>query len=268
MSFFFSFFSFFPFFLSYCLSGREASPDSDTAEHLENGVHLQPGTQQRKGSLTHRHAQGLYSLTGQPSLAASPASRSFRGSQLASFRQAVPNAGFPRPLSEPTHSSSSYGSKVQSLQYGGRSSRTNLNHLNKILRAKKMQRQAVTGNNVVKKRGPGRPRKHPLPSPPPPPSTPTSSQDPHAKHSKRGGGGGFEAEGQNKRGKKRRHYEQGGVENREAQHEQERQMQGGGRKPEHLSSHRLDIPGRGYQLWLQTVKVLPCVVWSCAPVHR
>uniref|UniRef100_A0A8B9HPI7 ASH1 like histone lysine methyltransferase n=1 Tax=Astyanax mexicanus TaxID=7994 RepID=A0A8B9HPI7_ASTMX len=52
--------------------------------------------------------------------------------------------------------------------------KNNLHHVNKILRAKKLQRQARTGNNVVKKRGPGRPRKHPLPSPPPspPPSVP------------------------------------------------------------------------------------------------
>ncbi|XP_068603624.1 histone-lysine N-methyltransferase ASH1L [Brachionichthys hirsutus] len=48
-------------------------------------------------------------------------------------------------------------------------SKHRLHHVNKILRAKKLQRQARTGNNVVKKRGPGRPRKHPLPSPPPSP---------------------------------------------------------------------------------------------------
>uniref|UniRef100_A0A3Q2PDK7 Ash1 (absent, small, or homeotic)-like (Drosophila) n=1 Tax=Fundulus heteroclitus TaxID=8078 RepID=A0A3Q2PDK7_FUNHE len=48
-------------------------------------------------------------------------------------------------------------------------SKHSLHHVNKILRAKKLQRQARTGNNVVKKRGPGRPRKYPLPSPPPSP---------------------------------------------------------------------------------------------------
>uniref|UniRef100_A0A8C4RN22 Ash1 (absent, small, or homeotic)-like (Drosophila) n=1 Tax=Erpetoichthys calabaricus TaxID=27687 RepID=A0A8C4RN22_ERPCA len=37
----------------------------------------------------------------------------------------------------------------------------NLDHVNKILKAKKLQRQARTGNNIVKRR-PGRPRKHPL----------------------------------------------------------------------------------------------------------
>uniref|UniRef100_A0AAY4AK16 ASH1 like histone lysine methyltransferase n=1 Tax=Denticeps clupeoides TaxID=299321 RepID=A0AAY4AK16_9TELE len=52
----------------------------------------------------------------------------------------------------------------------------NLNHLNRILRAKKIQRQAITGNNMVKKRGPGRPRKHN-----PPPSKPCH-QMPGQKH--------------------------------------------------------------------------------------
>ncbi|XP_072840384.2 histone-lysine N-methyltransferase ASH1L [Pogona vitticeps] len=39
----------------------------------------------------------------------------------------------------------------------------NLDHVNKILKAKKLQRQSRTGNNFVKRR-PGRPRKYPLPS--------------------------------------------------------------------------------------------------------
>ncbi|TSO05407.1 Histone-lysine N-methyltransferase ASH1L [Bagarius yarrelli] len=51
--------------------------------------------------------------------------------------------------------------------------KNNLHHVNKILRAKKLQRQARTGNNMVKKRGPGRPRKNPLPSPSPVPPTPS-----------------------------------------------------------------------------------------------
>uniref|UniRef100_A0A672P6V4 Histone-lysine N-methyltransferase ASH1L-like n=1 Tax=Sinocyclocheilus grahami TaxID=75366 RepID=A0A672P6V4_SINGR len=55
--------------------------------------------------------------------------------------------------------------------------KNNLHHVNKILRAKKLQRQARTGNNMVKKRGPGRPRKHPLPSPPPSPPPQTSEQE-------------------------------------------------------------------------------------------
>lgn len=37
----------------------------------------------------------------------------------------------------------------------------NFEHVQKILRAKRLQRQAKTGNNVVKRR-PGRPRKQPL----------------------------------------------------------------------------------------------------------
>ncbi|XP_062867038.1 histone-lysine N-methyltransferase ASH1L [Trichomycterus rosablanca] len=62
--------------------------------------------------------------------------------------------------------------------------KNNLHHVNKILRAKKLQRQARTGNNMVKKRGPGRPRKNPLPSPPasPPMSPPHPAPEPE-KHS-------------------------------------------------------------------------------------
>ncbi|XP_018420740.1 PREDICTED: histone-lysine N-methyltransferase ASH1L [Nanorana parkeri] len=41
------------------------------------------------------------------------------------------------------------------------SSKKNLDHVNKILKAKKLQRQSRTGNNIVKRR-PGRPRKYPL----------------------------------------------------------------------------------------------------------
>ncbi|XP_063802675.1 histone-lysine N-methyltransferase ASH1L [Pseudophryne corroboree] len=42
-------------------------------------------------------------------------------------------------------------------------SKRNLDHVNKILKAKKLQRQSRTGNNIVKRR-PGRPRKYPLDS--------------------------------------------------------------------------------------------------------
>ncbi|KAM8884471.1 histone-lysine N-methyltransferase ASH1L isoform 1-T1 [Synchiropus picturatus] len=52
------------------------------------------------------------------------------------------------------------------LSHRMQQSKHSLYHVNKILRAKKLQRQARTGNNMVKKRGPGRPRKNPLPSPP------------------------------------------------------------------------------------------------------
>ncbi|RVE67214.1 hypothetical protein OJAV_G00115150 [Oryzias javanicus] len=64
-------------------------------------------------------------------------------------------------------------------------SKHSLHHVNKILRAKKLQRQARTGNNVVKKRGPGRPRKYPLPSPPPPSPPPVESNE--ARQRDRGG---------------------------------------------------------------------------------
>lgn len=41
------------------------------------------------------------------------------------------------------------------------STKKNLDHVNKILKVKRLQRQAKTGNNIVKKRR-GRPRKQPL----------------------------------------------------------------------------------------------------------
>ncbi|XP_037548842.1 histone-lysine N-methyltransferase ASH1L isoform X3 [Nematolebias whitei] len=60
-------------------------------------------------------------------------------------------------------------SSLAHLSHLAQPSKRSLHHVNKILRAKKLQRQARTGNNMVKKRGPGRPRKYPLPSPPPSP---------------------------------------------------------------------------------------------------
>lgn len=47
----------------------------------------------------------------------------------------------------------------------------NFEHVQKILRAKRLQRQAKTGNNVIKRR-PGRPRKQPLEE-----SEPTNSRE-------------------------------------------------------------------------------------------
>ncbi|XP_013868611.1 histone-lysine N-methyltransferase ASH1L isoform X2 [Austrofundulus limnaeus] len=60
-------------------------------------------------------------------------------------------------------------SSLPHLSHRAQPFKRSLHHVNKILRAKKLQRQARTGNNMVKKRGPGRPRKYPLPSPPPSP---------------------------------------------------------------------------------------------------
>ncbi|KAL4617511.1 SET-binding protein-like [Arapaima gigas] len=62
--------------------------------------------------------------------------------------------------------------EVEQIQRDGRnicpyskilSTKKNLDHVNKILKAKRLQRQAKTGNNIVKKRR-GRPRKQPLPT--------------------------------------------------------------------------------------------------------
>ncbi|XP_031431712.1 histone-lysine N-methyltransferase ASH1L-like isoform X3 [Clupea harengus] len=229
-------------------TGRKASPDSDSAEVPENGVHFQHRVQHRSLSLLYRHAHRYSSLPGQSLLPAPPAAGSLKGRRLSSCRQMGRNAGFPGALTEFAQSPSPYGSRPRaSSECSTRSSKSSLNHLNKILRAKKMQRQAVTGNNVVKKRGPGRPRKYPLPSPSPPPAD-TTTQDPHPKDAARGGGVVEEAgQGPFKRRKKRRCYERGEAEDREEQkrHEEDRRMRGGGKKAEfpqteHLSSRSLE----------------------------
>ncbi|KAL2084703.1 hypothetical protein ACEWY4_020221 [Coilia grayii] len=240
---------------------REPSPDSDCGEALDNGIHLEPlHLQHWSTSALHRHAHRHAPLPGQPSLHAPPASGGLRGRKLSSCRRMGPNTGFPEPLSEQAHSPSSYGHRARpGSEYGagGRSSKSSLNHLNKILRAKKMQRQAVTGNNVVKKRGPGRPRKYPLPSPPHTPATATatatpttSTREPHHRDGARGGAG--VEEGTLKRGKKRRCPERGGAGRDRQQEEQERleevhQMRGGGGKKadsfhiEQLSCRSLEV---------------------------
>ncbi|XP_019958031.2 histone-lysine N-methyltransferase ASH1L isoform X1 [Paralichthys olivaceus] len=112
-------------------------------------------------------------------------------------------------------------------------SKHSLHHVNKILRAKKLQRQARTGNNVVKKRGPGRPRKHPLPSPPPSPPpvvelNPTRQRDRGGERS--AGVRGWEGDtvtdaieavvqGQRRKGQKRKHWERDGDEEEEEEEE-------------------------------------------------
>ncbi|KTF95446.1 hypothetical protein cypCar_00018437 [Cyprinus carpio] len=122
--------------------------------------------------------------------------------------------------------------------------KNNLHHVNKILRAKKLQRQARTGNNMVKKRGPGRPRKHPLPSPSPSPPPQTSEQENHPLPERHRGSGLWEGDtvvdviesviqSQRRKGGKRKRWEretEGGdeeeeepAEEREGEEEEERQ---------------------------------------------
>ncbi|XP_034561076.1 histone-lysine N-methyltransferase ASH1L isoform X1 [Notolabrus celidotus] len=113
-------------------------------------------------------------------------------------------------------------------------SKHSLHHVNKILRAKKLQRQARTGNNMVKKRGPGRPRKHPLPSPPPSPPPPVVEMNQN-RHKDRAGerpavGRGKEGDtvtdaiesvvqGQRRKGQKRKHWERCGEDEEEEEEE-------------------------------------------------
>ncbi|XP_014899870.1 histone-lysine N-methyltransferase ASH1L isoform X1 [Poecilia latipinna] len=114
-------------------------------------------------------------------------------------------------------------------------SKHSLHHVNKILRAKKLQRQARTGNNVVKKRGPGRPRKYPLPSPPPsPPPEVELTQSAHRDGGveRLAGQRGWEedtvtdaiesvVQGQHRKGQKRAHVEAEGDEEEEEQAEED-----------------------------------------------
>lgn len=113
-------------------------------------------------------------------------------------------------------------------------SKHSLHHVNKILRAKKLQRQARTGNNVVKKRGPGRPRKYPLPSPPPsPPPVVELNQSRHRDRGERPAGGrGREGDtvkdaietvvkGQRRKGPKRKHWDRDGDEDEEEEEDGE-----------------------------------------------
>ncbi|XP_034455973.1 histone-lysine N-methyltransferase ASH1L isoform X1 [Hippoglossus hippoglossus] len=118
-------------------------------------------------------------------------------------------------------------------------SKHSLHHVNKILRAKKLQRQARTGNNVVKKRGPGRPRKHPLPSPPPSPP-PVVELNPTRQRDRGGerpaGVRGWEGDtvtdaieavvqGQRRKGQKRKHWERDGDEEEEEEEEEDGEVE-------------------------------------------
>ncbi|KAM9737844.1 histone-lysine N-methyltransferase ASH1L isoform 1-T3 [Menidia menidia] len=114
-----------------------------------------------------------------------------------------------------------------------------LHHVNKILRAKKLQRQARTGNNVVKKRGPGRPRKYPLPSPPP--SPPPMVELNQSRHRDSGGerlagargrdgdtvSDAIESvvQGQRRKGQKRKHWERDRDNEEEEEVEDDREVE-------------------------------------------
>ncbi|KAM9776709.1 histone-lysine N-methyltransferase ASH1L [Syngnathus typhle] len=114
-----------------------------------------------------------------------------------------------------------------SLPHRSQQSKHSLHHVNKILRAKKLQRQARTGNNMVKKRGPGRPRKHPLPSPSPPPPAVQFNPARHRVGERPGGGRIWDGdavkdtieavvkEQRGSRGQKRKHWERDDVEEEE-----------------------------------------------------
>ncbi|KAG7469436.1 hypothetical protein MATL_G00128890 [Megalops atlanticus] len=166
---------------------------------------------------------------GSGSRQASPSTRSSQACYLDA--PASPHHSSQSPSHHPASHSSGQGfERVLSTK-------RSLNHVNKILKAKKLQRQARTGNNVVKKRRPGRPRKYPLPSPPPSPPPP---EVPPPQHRDRGGGGGggdtvsdvIEAvvQGQHRRGQKRKRWprDRDGEEGEEEEEEQEEEEERAG----------------------------------------
>ncbi|XP_055368737.1 histone-lysine N-methyltransferase ASH1L isoform X2 [Betta splendens] len=127
-----------------------------------------------------------------------------------------------------------------------------LHHVNKILRAKKLQRQARTGNNVVKKRGPGRPRKHPLPSPPPSPP-PVLEMNQNRQRERMGerpvAGRGREGDtvtdaiesvvqGQHRKGQKRKHWGEGEGDEEEEDEEEDGEVE---ETEEHLTSREENL---------------------------
>ncbi|XP_066529786.1 histone-lysine N-methyltransferase ASH1L [Hoplias malabaricus] len=152
--------------------------------------------------------------------------------------------------------------------------KNNLHHVNKILRAKKLQRQARTGNNMVKKRGPGRPRKHPLPSPPPspPPPAPEMENQPLPSKHRVGWEGdtvidAIESVVQGHKGKsrKRKHWDKEQVENeedyedveeREEEEEEEEEERPMVREEEAMSRARSTV-GVG---WLMQEQCFPSAV--------
>uniref|UniRef100_A0A672FK53 Ash1 (absent, small, or homeotic)-like (Drosophila) n=1 Tax=Salarias fasciatus TaxID=181472 RepID=A0A672FK53_SALFA len=200
---------------------KDRSTSAERRELGSSGIHtrgvaLSP-SEEPEGSLHHRHQHHHQSSL-------------FHSHGLASSSSCLsPSQDCSLDASLPHHSHRTQPSKHS------------LHHVNKILRAKKLQRQARTGNNVVKKRGPGRPRKHPLPSPPPSPP-PVAELNP-ARHRDRGerqaGGKGREGDtvndaiesvvqGQSKKGQKRKHWERDGNEDEEEEdrevHEHEEQL--------------------------------------------
>lgn len=137
-------------------------------------------------------------------------------------------------------------------------SKHSLHHVNKILRAKKLQRQARTGNNVVKKRGPGRPRKYPLPSPPPsPPPEVELTQTVHRDGGveRLAGQRGWEedtvtdaiesvVQGQHRKGQKRGHVEAEGDEEEEEQAEEDPEAEEVEEQPADREESQTNLPQR------------------------
>ncbi|OWK55063.1 Histone-lysine N-methyltransferase ASH1L [Lonchura striata] len=136
---------------------RLAQPDGPPA--LDKGLEAvlaapPPGSPAR--SRSREPALGRQDVPGVPGVPGAPG-----GEGTARPQERLPGSYSPRHLKR---------SVVEAMQRQARkmcnynkilATKKNLDHVNKILKAKKLQRQSRTGNNFVKRR-PGRPRKYPL----------------------------------------------------------------------------------------------------------
>ncbi|XP_021387840.2 histone-lysine N-methyltransferase ASH1L isoform X1 [Lonchura striata] len=136
---------------------RLAQPDGPPA--LDKGLEAvlaapPPGSPAR--SRSREPALGRQDVPGVPGAPGAPG-----GEGTARPQERLPGSYSPRHLKR---------SVVEAMQRQARkmcnynkilATKKNLDHVNKILKAKKLQRQSRTGNNFVKRR-PGRPRKYPL----------------------------------------------------------------------------------------------------------
>ncbi|XP_038017759.1 histone-lysine N-methyltransferase ASH1L isoform X3 [Motacilla alba alba] len=170
-----------------CSPSRRRSTSESTsspgAAAAARGARLAPAADDSVDTLLQRMAQqdgpppldkGLEAVMGSPP-AASPARGHSRdralgkqdgpgaggGEGVSLLRERLPGSYSPRHLKR---------SVVEAMQRQARkmcnynkilATKKNLDHVNKILKAKKLQRQSRTGNNFVKRR-PGRPRKYPM----------------------------------------------------------------------------------------------------------
>ncbi|NWV77533.1 ASH1L methyltransferase, partial [Dasyornis broadbenti] len=138
------------------MAQQDGPPTLDkTLEAVMANVSAPPSASPAR-SHSRERALGKQDGLGAPAMASSSCSDS-----ISLLQERLPGSYSPRHLKR---------SVVEAMQRQARkmcnynkilATKKNLDHVNKILKAKKLQRQSRTGNNFVKRR-PGRPRKYPL----------------------------------------------------------------------------------------------------------